>query len=83
MYIRSKKNDGISGSFDQSKPVIVVGSPEVLKMVTIKDFEHFTDHRTFNTGDVFDKNLFGLKGNTNNDYLKSNKIRLSVFCLCI
>lgn len=34
-------------------------------MITVKDFDHFMDHRTIDFGGIFDKNLFNLKGKAN------------------
>ena len=49
--------------FDRNKPVFVLGSPDLVKLVTVKDFDHFTDHRTIQAnGNVFEKNLLSLKG---------------------
>lgn len=63
LYDRSQKNNGISGMFDRNKPVLVLGSPDLVKLATVKDFDHFTDHRTIETkGNVFEKNLLALKG---------------------
>ncbi|CAL4106072.1 unnamed protein product [Meganyctiphanes norvegica] len=34
-----------SGRYEMFIPVLVVGDPELIKHITIKDFDHFTDHR--------------------------------------
>lgn len=41
--------------------------PELIKQITVKDFDHFTDHRTAIDPDLeplFARNLFTLKGNS-------------------
>ena len=62
MFKRSKESGGLYGFFELRNPVLVLGNEELVKLVTIKDFDHFTDHRTINFGDSFQKNLFDMKG---------------------
>lgn len=53
------------GFYDFQEPVIMIRSPELLKTVTVKNFDHFTDHRGFLDADsesLFSKNLFLLCG---------------------
>lgn len=53
------------GFFDFMTPVIMIRDLELLKSVTVKNFEHFVDHRTFMNDDqepLFAKNLFALRG---------------------
>ncbi|XP_076750354.1 cytochrome P450 9e2-like [Xylocopa sonorina] len=53
------------GFFDFMTPVITIRDLELLKSITVKNFDHFTDHRSFvdDTVDpLFAKNLFGLRG---------------------
>lgn len=48
-----------------SSSVTVLRDPELIKMVTIKYFDHFPDHRSFVTEEmdpVFGKNVFSLTG---------------------
>ncbi|EAT41567.1 AAEL006815-PA [Aedes aegypti] len=50
------------GFYDLTKPVYLVRDPEVVKTMTVKDFEHFTDHTPTMTGtgeEVSEKSLFG------------------------
>ncbi|XP_076233762.1 cytochrome P450 9e2-like [Calliopsis andreniformis] len=52
------------GFFDMATPVIMVRDIELLKSISVKNFEHFVNHRTIQTGDddpLFNSNLFGLK----------------------
>ncbi|KAL9896717.1 putative cytochrome P450 9f2 isoform 1-T1 [Glossina fuscipes fuscipes] len=54
------EHDGqVYGFFDQRQPVLLIRDPELLKQITVKDFDHFVNHRTV-FGDENDKNnLFG------------------------
>ncbi|XP_071540340.1 cytochrome P450 3A41-like isoform X1 [Panulirus ornatus] len=36
------------GTYEMLKPVLMIGDPDLLKQVLVKDFDHFTDRRTFN-----------------------------------
>lgn len=48
-------------------PTLLVRDPELIKQITVKDFEHFVDHRSFLPDDadpLWTKNLFSLKGKT-------------------
>lgn len=54
-----------SGTFQFNKPVLVIRDPELIKQLTVKNFEHFTDHINNIDPDcdpLFGKNLFALKG---------------------
>ncbi|KAG5895433.1 hypothetical protein JTB14_037592 [Gonioctena quinquepunctata] len=56
---------GYSGIYQFTQPQLMIRDPELLKQVTVKDFEHFTDHRSFIPEDVdplWGKNLFALRG---------------------
>jgi cytochrome P450 family 9 len=47
------------------KPFLVIRDPEVIKMVTVKDFEHFLDRQVAIGEDaepLFGKMLFNLRG---------------------
>ncbi|XP_063618744.1 uncharacterized protein LOC134791626 [Cydia splendana] len=53
------------GNFEFLKPVVLIRDIELIKKVTVKDFEYFLDHRSFVSEDVdpfFGRNLFSLKG---------------------
>ncbi|XP_049869418.1 uncharacterized protein LOC126369166 [Pectinophora gossypiella] len=53
------------GKFEFLKPVLLLRDLELIKKVTVKDFEHFLDHTTTvdpNQDPVFGRNLFSLKG---------------------
>ncbi|KAJ9573562.1 hypothetical protein L9F63_009047, partial [Diploptera punctata] len=59
------KGHKYGGFYEFLKPVVVLRDPELIKMVTIKDFEHFLDHRNLITEDsepLFGKALFNLQG---------------------
>ena len=51
--------------FEYKHPVYFIRDPEIIKNLTIKEFEHFTDHRLVideNVEPLFAKGLFGLTG---------------------
>lgn len=53
------------GFFDFTTPIVMIRDLELIKTVTIKNFDNFTDHRTFQTDEIditFSKNLFNLRG---------------------
>ncbi|KAL1509573.1 hypothetical protein ABEB36_004286 [Hypothenemus hampei] len=54
------------GGFHQfNLPTLILKDPELIKQITIKDFDHFTDHRAFINpeGDpLWSNNLFALTG---------------------
>lgn len=46
-------------------PSLLVKDPDLIKQITVKDFDHFVDHRSFVNEDVdplFGKSLFNLRG---------------------
>ncbi|KAF7403870.1 hypothetical protein HZH68_006664 [Vespula germanica] len=53
------------GFFDMGKPVFFIRDPELIKMIAVKSFDNFPDHRGFVDEvqePLFGKNLFSLKG---------------------
>lgn len=55
----------IIGLFDMRTPFFCVRDPEVLKQLTVKDFDYFEDHRSFvdeKTDAMFGNSLISLKG---------------------
>nr|XP_023018113.1 cytochrome P450 9e2-like isoform X1 [Leptinotarsa decemlineata] len=53
------------GWYQFSLPTLMIKDPELIKQITVKDFDHFTDHRSFFPEDVeplWSKNLFALTG---------------------
>ncbi|CAG9785903.1 unnamed protein product [Diatraea saccharalis] len=53
------------GRYEFLNPMVVIKDIELLKKITVKDFEHFLDHRTMvdeKTDPFFGRNLFSLKG---------------------
>ncbi|KAF0309947.1 Cytochrome P450 9e2 [Amphibalanus amphitrite] len=50
------------GYFELRKPVLFVGDLEMIKAITIKDFDHFTDQRDQLGNDLFKEMLIILKG---------------------
>ena len=48
-------------------PIILINDPDLIKTITVKDFEYFMDHRSlfpenYSTQDVWNKGLISLKG---------------------
>lgn len=54
----------VYGLFDTIFPVLVIREPELIKQMTVRDFDHFLDHRPFlgDLGPIFGKSLFILAG---------------------
>jgi hypothetical protein len=68
------KGHPYGGFFLFKQPVVVLRDPELIKAITVKDFEHFMDHRTLFSEDgerVWSRGLFSLKGNGINVYISS------------
>ncbi|XP_017776436.1 PREDICTED: cytochrome P450 9e2-like [Nicrophorus vespilloides] len=58
-------NSRYSGGFQFYRPVLVLRDSELIKQITVKDFDHFTDHMNFipeGTEPLWTSNLFALKG---------------------
>ncbi|XP_047529705.1 uncharacterized protein LOC125065894 [Vanessa atalanta] len=76
------------GRFEFSKPTLFIHDLELVKKITIKDFDYFLDHRGFTDEKVeplFGRNLFSLKGqewkdmrSTLSPAFTSSKIKLMV-----
>ncbi|KAL3273886.1 hypothetical protein HHI36_015311 [Cryptolaemus montrouzieri] len=55
------------GAYQFLTPMLFVKSPEVIKNICVKDFDHFVNHRTFfpdDADELWSKNLISLKGQT-------------------
>ncbi|KAF2894283.1 hypothetical protein ILUMI_11888 [Ignelater luminosus] len=53
------------GAYQFSKPIVIVKDPDLIKQITVKDFDHFVDHSTFAplpNESLWQKNLISLKG---------------------
>ncbi|CAG9762960.1 unnamed protein product [Ceutorhynchus assimilis] len=53
------------GYYQFSLPILILKDPELIKQLTVKDFDHFTDHRPFvnpETDPLWSNNLFSLTG---------------------
>jgi cytochrome P450 family 9 len=53
------------GVMDFATPAVLVRDPDLIRDITVKEFEHFPDHRSFLDDDVeplFSKNVFALRG---------------------
>ncbi|XP_019875690.2 cytochrome P450 9e2-like [Aethina tumida] len=58
-------NARYSGFYQFITPTLVLRDPDLIKQITIKDFDHFMDHRTLipeESDPMFGKNLVSLKG---------------------
>ncbi|XP_059610426.1 probable cytochrome P450 9f2 [Phlebotomus argentipes] len=56
-------NEKFYGVFVFRDPIMLIRDPELIKQLTIKDFDHFLDHRfDFVNEPLFGRNLLGLKG---------------------
>nr|CAH7721220.1 unnamed protein product [Callosobruchus chinensis] len=63
-------NDRYTGGYQLLVPTLMIRDPELIKTICVKDFDHFSNHRTFVPEDVdplFGKNLFALKGTLSAD----------------
>uniref|UniRef100_A0A1I8PHS0 Cytochrome P450 n=1 Tax=Stomoxys calcitrans TaxID=35570 RepID=A0A1I8PHS0_STOCA len=60
--IYNEHNGKVYGIFDQNQPIFMIKDPELIKQITVKDFDHFVNHRTFgnadDTKDLFAASLF-------------------------
>ncbi|KAJ8728450.1 hypothetical protein PYW08_016835 [Mythimna loreyi] len=73
------------GRFEFLSEAVVIRDVELIKKITVKDFEYFLDHRSFDTESFFGRSLFLLKGqewkdmrSTLSPAFTSSKIRLMV-----
>ncbi|XP_034830601.1 cytochrome P450 9e2-like [Maniola hyperantus] len=76
------------GRYEFVKPILMIRDLELVKKITVKDFEHFLDHRSLADDKVeplFARNLFSLKGqewkdmrSTLSPAFTSSKIKLMV-----
>nr|WCC58105.1 cytochrome P450 [Pharsalia antennata] len=54
-----------TGMYNFHYPILIITDPELIKQVTVKDFDHFTDHVNVmptESDPLFAKNLFSLPG---------------------
>ncbi|KAL5283300.1 hypothetical protein ACFFRR_005903 [Megaselia abdita] len=54
----------IAGIFDNNNPAFMIRDPEIIKKITVKEFDHFTNHRSFSdpeNGGLFSLSLFTMK----------------------
>jgi cytochrome P450 family 9 len=64
IYNRLKEHK-YGGLYQLMDPILLIRDPELIKMVTVKDFEHFLDHQITIPEDaepLFGKALFNLEG---------------------
>nr|QZP43566.1 cytochrome P450 monooxygenase CYP9A198 [Ephestia elutella] len=58
-------NERFVGRYEFTNPMLMIHDIELVKKITVKDFEHFIDHRAFvdeQADPFFGRNLFSLKG---------------------
>ncbi|RZC37545.1 p450 domain containing protein, partial [Asbolus verrucosus] len=58
-------NTRYCGVYQFHLPTLILRDPDLIKQITVKDFDHFVDHRSFVPEDsdpLFAKNLFSLTG---------------------
>ncbi|XP_017782507.1 PREDICTED: cytochrome P450 9e2-like [Nicrophorus vespilloides] len=89
LYLRFP-NERYTGFYQMNNPMLLIRDPELMKTLTVKDFDHFTDRRPFIPEDcdpLWNKNLFALKGDkwremraTLSPAFTSSKMR-AMFCL--
>lgn len=63
--------DRVVGRYDFIKPLLFIKDLELIKKITVKDFDNFVDHQDFfnRKDDFFGRNLFSLQGlNFNIDF---------------
>lgn len=51
--------------YQLSSPTLLILDPDLIKLVAVKDFEHFMDHRSIipdNADPLWTRNLFALRG---------------------
>ncbi|XP_050683807.1 cytochrome P450 9e2-like isoform X5 [Leptidea sinapis] len=87
-YYNQFPDERFVGRFEFVNPIVMVRDLDLIKRITIKDFEYFLDHRGFTDEKVeplFGRNLFSLKGDEWKDMrstlspaFTSSKIRLMV-----
>lgn len=54
-----------TGAYQFLRPALMIKDPELIKQITVKDFDHFTDHSNFiepEADPLWGGNLFSLKG---------------------
>ncbi|KRT83704.1 cytochrome P450 [Oryctes borbonicus] len=57
-------NERYIGMYQGTLPTLVIRDPELIKQITVKEFDHFLNHRSFlpdNIDPIWSKNLFALK----------------------
>nr|AJN91174.1 cytochrome P450 monooxygenase CYP9G19 [Cnaphalocrocis medinalis] len=54
------------GFIEGTNPIMLIRDIEIIKSITVKNFDHFVDHKEFIPvqEDIFGKSMFSMKGNT-------------------
>lgn len=53
------------GAYQFNQPSLMIRDPELIKELTVRDFDHFTDHKSVGDSEfdaIWSRNLFALKG---------------------
>lgn len=63
-YYNAFPDERLVGMYEFFTPVFMIRDPELIKQITVKDFDHFVDHRSVfdDPDEVFSSNLVSLKG---------------------
>nr|XP_014086784.1 probable cytochrome P450 9f2 [Bactrocera oleae] len=72
----NKQKSSVYGIFFQTTPIFLIRDPEILRKITVKDFDHFVNHRDFfgdSPHDLFSNSLIQL----NDDKWKDMRSTLS------
>nr|XP_042909307.1 cytochrome P450 3A6 [Parasteatoda tepidariorum] len=57
---RYKKYGNFYGYYEANKPVLMVGKPELLRDILVKDFQYFSSRRVVNSGDPIQEKILSL-----------------------
>uniref|UniRef100_A0A1A9UNC7 Cytochrome P450 n=1 Tax=Glossina austeni TaxID=7395 RepID=A0A1A9UNC7_GLOAU len=55
----NEHNGPVYGIFDSRQPVLLIRDPDIIKQITVKDFNHFINHRALFNDENDQNNLFG------------------------
>lgn len=72
------------GIYQFTRPSLIIRDPELIKELTVKDFDHFTDHRAFGNTEIeplWSSNLFALQGKKMFKYYFKSYARLDLIMI--
>ncbi|KAK3863816.1 hypothetical protein Pcinc_030448 [Petrolisthes cinctipes] len=68
-YTKYGASNSYCGYYNLHEPILLVGNPELIKHIMVKDFDHFTDRRTFKLKQGRDRYLHNmLSGKTGHEW---------------